>query len=327
MDYQLSRWNGWNGNECVFKKDYDKAIEFYTTAIRLYPLEYRYFVNRSFCYDRLKQFDLALEDAQTAVGLHEQRAKCYFRKARALKGLERLEEAEMCFWKVIQLEGNHCIEAHIEIKQLKQMARTEQNESVSVTSGESVDTINSSQSTDTKSNSISSKHKTKKINRICNTSSYNGSEKPSENTQTSGSGTDAGPDIVLNTVKSIGHSCAQTESQVDVTSGFRCEKNILKELSDFLLNENVLKNVVYQRPLCSSANAEIKNKFELKSTVEEYSNFTMSAKMNEKNGQKNRSNYKNVHKGLDEIVEIWDDPEANYWSFPIKLNSNKLKNE
>ncbi len=122
MIYSRSVWNGWLANECVNKKDYKRAIQCYNNAIELYPLEYRYFVNRSYCYDCLQMYDMALEDADMALMINPLRGKCHFRKGRALTGMKRLEEAEICFSKVLQLEGNDCPEAKSELLNIRKMA-------------------------------------------------------------------------------------------------------------------------------------------------------------------------------------------------------------
>ena len=155
LNYSKSRWNGWNGNECVYKKDYHKAIEYYNTAIELYPLEYRYFVNRSFCFDQLQRFELALEDAQRALLLQSEWGKCYYRKARALKGLKRIEEAEICFLKVIQLEGNDCKEAQHELRTLRESVSSNSSNDIYLDMNEAVN--------DSQSELISSDQKNNKI--------------------------------------------------------------------------------------------------------------------------------------------------------------------
>uniref|UniRef100_A0A4W3IKG7 Uncharacterized LOC103191146 n=1 Tax=Callorhinchus milii TaxID=7868 RepID=A0A4W3IKG7_CALMI len=83
---------------------YSKAVELFTAAVQFDPNDHRYFGNRSYCYDRLGKYSLALEDAETSIRLDSKWPKGYFRKGRALLGIKRYLEAEMAFEVVLQLD-------------------------------------------------------------------------------------------------------------------------------------------------------------------------------------------------------------------------------
>ena len=51
---------------------------------------HRFFGNRSYCYDRMSQYEKALQDADVAISLAPDWPKGYFRRGRALSGLKVL---------------------------------------------------------------------------------------------------------------------------------------------------------------------------------------------------------------------------------------------
>ena len=76
------------GNEMANLGHYQPAIELFTEAIGLDPGDFRFLGNRSYCYDRMSQYDRALRDADKAISLAPEWPKGYFRKGRALAGLK-----------------------------------------------------------------------------------------------------------------------------------------------------------------------------------------------------------------------------------------------
>ncbi|XP_071987465.1 uncharacterized protein [Engystomops pustulosus] len=102
------------GINSVKDGNYTKAIELFSEAIRLDPKDYRYFGNRSYCYEQLELYPKALVDADVSIQLSADCPKGYFRKGRALKGCNRFAEAEDAFKMVLQLD-EACQEALKEI--------------------------------------------------------------------------------------------------------------------------------------------------------------------------------------------------------------------
>ncbi|KAM8923941.1 tetratricopeptide repeat protein 31 isoform 2-T2 [Pelodytes ibericus] len=102
------------GINSVEDGNYTKAIELFSEAIRLDPKDYRYFGNRSYCYEQLKLYPKALMDAEVSIQLSTACPKGYFRKGRALQGCNKLLEAEEAFKMVLQLDED-CEEALKEI--------------------------------------------------------------------------------------------------------------------------------------------------------------------------------------------------------------------
>ena len=93
------------GNEFASREQFTIAIERFTSAIFYNPKEYRYYGNRSLCYERLADFEIALSDSDKAIELRPDWPKAYFRRARALRGLKRFSEAEEALSIVQSLQG------------------------------------------------------------------------------------------------------------------------------------------------------------------------------------------------------------------------------
>ncbi|KAI6657390.1 serine/threonine-protein kinase-like [Oopsacas minuta] len=93
------------GNELASHEQFPIAIEKFTSAIFYNPKEYRYYGNRSLCYERLGDFEIALADADKAIELRPDWPKGYFRRARALRSLKRFSEAEESLSIVQSLQG------------------------------------------------------------------------------------------------------------------------------------------------------------------------------------------------------------------------------
>lgn len=106
------------GNEMAQVEEYNAAIQLFTEAISLDPKDFRFLGNRSYCFDRLQQYERALKDAEKAIRLAKDWPKGYFRKGRALAGLNRFPEAEEAFLQVLKLDKN-CEEAVHELQQVR----------------------------------------------------------------------------------------------------------------------------------------------------------------------------------------------------------------
>ncbi|RWS22056.1 uncharacterized protein B4U80_11713, partial [Leptotrombidium deliense] len=91
----------------ITAKNFTTAIDLLSSAIRLNANDYRFFVNRSYCYDNIKKYFFALRDAKKAIKLNAENSICYFRKGKALLGLRMFSAAETAFLKVIDLEDAH----------------------------------------------------------------------------------------------------------------------------------------------------------------------------------------------------------------------------
>ncbi|XP_061439750.1 tetratricopeptide repeat protein 31 isoform X1 [Rhineura floridana] len=93
------------GNETAKQGGYQEAVLLFTEAVKLNPREYRFFGNRSFCYERLQCYPKALCDAQLALSLQPGWPKGLFRKGKALMGLKRYVEAARTFEELLQFDG------------------------------------------------------------------------------------------------------------------------------------------------------------------------------------------------------------------------------
>ncbi|XP_062325078.1 uncharacterized protein si:dkey-33c12.4 isoform X6 [Osmerus eperlanus] len=94
------------GNQFAACGQLDVAVKYFTGAIKYNPTEYKLFGNRSFCYERLQQFDLALIDADLSLGMNPGWIKGLFRKGKALCGLQRFYEAALTYQEVLQQDSS-----------------------------------------------------------------------------------------------------------------------------------------------------------------------------------------------------------------------------
>lgn len=81
------------GNEAAKAGDYDKAVELYTEAIKIDENNHILYSNRANIYNMKKDYDHALEDAEKCISIAPNFGKGYVRKADALMGLGRQNEA------------------------------------------------------------------------------------------------------------------------------------------------------------------------------------------------------------------------------------------
>ncbi|EGZ19854.1 hypothetical protein PHYSODRAFT_328029 [Phytophthora sojae] len=81
------------GNQEFNEKNFDKAVECYSEAIRLDPESHVYYSNRSAAYGALFKWELAEKDAQECVKRNPKFAKGYHRLANAQSQLGRKKEA------------------------------------------------------------------------------------------------------------------------------------------------------------------------------------------------------------------------------------------
>jgi len=94
------------GNEFFKKKEYLKAIEFYTKAIELNPIDPSYYANRAACYLGLKKFNKCIQDCDETINIDPNFTKAWMRKGRSCFNLGRTEEAKRFLEKAIELDQN-----------------------------------------------------------------------------------------------------------------------------------------------------------------------------------------------------------------------------
>ncbi|XP_035170354.1 tetratricopeptide repeat protein 31-like isoform X2 [Oxyura jamaicensis] len=96
-----------HGNEAAQEGRYAEAVQAFTEAVKLNPREHRLFGNRSYCYEKLQQYEEALRDALMSLSLQPNWPKGFFRKGKALRGLKRYAEAVRTFEELLRLDGAH----------------------------------------------------------------------------------------------------------------------------------------------------------------------------------------------------------------------------
>uniref|UniRef100_A0AAY5EMW1 C3H1-type domain-containing protein n=1 Tax=Electrophorus electricus TaxID=8005 RepID=A0AAY5EMW1_ELEEL len=100
------------GNAYADSGNFNMAVKYFTEAIKHNPKEF--FGNRSFCYERMQQYEKALTDAVVAVQLNSTFIKGLFRKGKALVGLKRYNEACLTYKEILKLNSS-CTEAAQEL--------------------------------------------------------------------------------------------------------------------------------------------------------------------------------------------------------------------
>ncbi|XP_077157522.1 tetratricopeptide repeat protein 31 isoform X2 [Paroedura picta] len=93
------------GNETAKRGCYREAVLLFTEAVKLNPQEYRFFGNRSFCYEKLQCYPEALRDAQLALRLQPGWPKGLFRQGKALMGLKQYADAARTFEELLRMGG------------------------------------------------------------------------------------------------------------------------------------------------------------------------------------------------------------------------------
>jgi len=91
------------GNEEFKKKNYEKAIEFYTYATEMDPTNHVFYTNRAMCYAAMNKWDKSLRDAEKSISIKKDWEKGHYRKGVALQNLGRLQEAVQAFQECVKL--------------------------------------------------------------------------------------------------------------------------------------------------------------------------------------------------------------------------------
>ncbi|CAL8377704.1 unnamed protein product [Boreogadus saida] len=106
------------GNQHASAGRYDMAVQYFTAAIKYNPKEFKLFGNRSFCFEKLQEYEKALTDAQLSINMSPGWDKGLYRMGRALVGLKRYEEAANTYKEVLKLDSS-CTEAAQELMRVQ----------------------------------------------------------------------------------------------------------------------------------------------------------------------------------------------------------------
>ena len=82
------------GNECLTKKDFEGAVEWYSKGIQIDPNNHILYSNRSAAYLSMNNFISALEDAEKCIALNPSWDKGYSRKFAVLEAMRDLNGCE-----------------------------------------------------------------------------------------------------------------------------------------------------------------------------------------------------------------------------------------
>ena len=95
------------GNEQFKAKNFDKAVEFYSTAIDETPTDHTIYGNRSACYFKLNSYQKAIDDAEKCIELKPDWSKGYQRKGNALHGMGNKAEALITYQKGLEVDPSN----------------------------------------------------------------------------------------------------------------------------------------------------------------------------------------------------------------------------
>ncbi|XP_051507845.1 uncharacterized protein LOC127414116 isoform X2 [Myxocyprinus asiaticus] len=121
------------GNQYAASGNLEMAVKYFTDAIKHNPKEYKLFGNRSFCYEKMLQYEKALTDADIALSMNPKWIKGLYRKGKALVGLKRYFEARLTYNEVLKLDST-CKDAaeelmRVQLIQLMEMGFTREQSS------------------------------------------------------------------------------------------------------------------------------------------------------------------------------------------------------
>ncbi|KAF8897167.1 activator of Hsp70 and Hsp90 chaperone [Infundibulicybe gibba] len=98
------------GNKAFAAKEYDKAIDLFSKAIEIDPLNHVLYSNRSAAKVGKKQWASALEDAEMCIRANPGWAKGYARKGAALHGARKYDEAITAYEAGIKIEDSPALQ-------------------------------------------------------------------------------------------------------------------------------------------------------------------------------------------------------------------------
>jgi tetratricopeptide (TPR) repeat protein len=95
------------GDDYFFQKDYNKAVEYYTKAIKLEPDNAEYYFSRGVSYYELKKHEKAIDDYTKAIELELDNALYYNNRGVSYLELKQYEKAIEDISKAIELDPNN----------------------------------------------------------------------------------------------------------------------------------------------------------------------------------------------------------------------------
>ncbi|XP_056156455.1 uncharacterized protein LOC130130699 isoform X2 [Lampris incognitus] len=106
------------GNKYAQAGQFVTAVKHYTDAIKHNPTDYRLFGNRSYCFEKMQEYQKALTDAELSLSIFPSWVKGHYRRGRALAGLKSYDEAAEAFKNVLKLNSS-CADAAQELMRVQ----------------------------------------------------------------------------------------------------------------------------------------------------------------------------------------------------------------
>lgn len=112
------------GNDCVKAAEYQKAIKYYTEAIRLNNSEPVYYTNRALCFLKLSKFNECIDDCSMAIRLDDKAVKAYYRRMQAIEQMQGDLKAAVSDCKIILGIEPKNLDAQRSLERLEGLVKT-----------------------------------------------------------------------------------------------------------------------------------------------------------------------------------------------------------
>ncbi|PWN48076.1 hypothetical protein IE53DRAFT_381635 [Violaceomyces palustris] len=115
------------GNDYFVGKRYREALGFYTQALDAHPTDSKLletlYANRAACNLELENYGATLRDTSSCLGVNPRNEKAFYRAARALLALDKLDEALDCCDHALEIDGGN-----LAVKKLKEKVSKRKDE-------------------------------------------------------------------------------------------------------------------------------------------------------------------------------------------------------
>lgn len=114
------------GNEYYERGDFEKAIEFYSQALKLRRTNYKIYYNRGLAFACLEEYNKAIEDFRKVIGLNENLAEVYYVEGLCFEFQDMMKSAVIDYKKALQLDPDfHDAKKHLDSYESKMSAKSD----------------------------------------------------------------------------------------------------------------------------------------------------------------------------------------------------------
>ncbi|GAB1609230.1 stress-induced-phosphoprotein 1-like [Argonauta hians] len=110
INIELSEEENLKGNQYFKDKDYEKAIEHYTEAVKRNPTDVKRYYNRSVCFLKMQEYTKSLQDAEMCIRIDPAYLQAYLVKGLVFRKTKSFSKAALEYEKALDIDSN-CKEA------------------------------------------------------------------------------------------------------------------------------------------------------------------------------------------------------------------------